>query len=202
MDLEIFYPAEGSLRTGDAINACSPRPVSTSWMQGEPLDIDAFLRTPAGKPRVSIFSIAHLDDAQRMFFVSLLLNAVIGWMRGAVGHVEPARAALHGRDLRVLPAGRQPAVEGAAVDAVEAGPRVRTRHRAGHAEPGRSRLQGAVEHRHLVARSPADRTRQGARARRTRRRARSLRLDARRSIGCSRASPAVCSSCATSTRTA
>src|SRR6185312_11384940 len=40
---------------------------------------------PEGKPRVSIFSIAHLDDAQRMFFVSLLLNQTLGWMRGQSG---------------------------------------------------------------------------------------------------------------------
>jgi hypothetical protein len=39
------------------------------------------LRTSAGKPRVAIFSIAHLSDAERMFIVSLLLNQVLGWVR-------------------------------------------------------------------------------------------------------------------------
>src|SRR5205085_9253357 len=34
---------------------------------------------------VSIFSIAHLDDGQRMFFVALLLNAIAGWMRSQSG---------------------------------------------------------------------------------------------------------------------
>jgi hypothetical protein len=34
---------------------------------------------------VAIFSIAHLDDSQRMFFVTLLLNAMIGCMRGQSG---------------------------------------------------------------------------------------------------------------------
>ena len=60
-----------------------------------------------------------------MFFVTLLLNAVLGWMRGAVGHDQPARAALHGRDLRLLPAGRRAALEEAAADAAQAGARVR-----------------------------------------------------------------------------
>jgi hypothetical protein len=55
------------------------------WTQGDPLDVSAFFRTTAGKPRVSIFSFAHLDDGQRMFFVALLLNAVAGWMRTQTG---------------------------------------------------------------------------------------------------------------------
>src|SRR5262249_318143 len=55
------------------------------WTQGDPLDVTAFLRTTSGKPRVSIFTLAHLDDGQRMFFVSLLLNAIAGWMRGQPG---------------------------------------------------------------------------------------------------------------------
>ena len=54
-------------------------------MEGEPLDIQNVLYTPQGKPRVAIFSIAHLSDAERMFFVSLLLNQVLGWMRTQSG---------------------------------------------------------------------------------------------------------------------
>ena len=55
------------------------------WMQGEPLDIGAMLHTPEGKPRISIFSIAHLNDTERMFFVSLLLTQILGWMRTQSG---------------------------------------------------------------------------------------------------------------------
>ena len=54
-------------------------------MEGEPLDIQQILHTPDGKPRISIFSIAHLNDAERMFFVSLLLNQTLGWMRTQSG---------------------------------------------------------------------------------------------------------------------
>ena len=78
-----------------------------------------------------------------MFFVSLLLNQIVGWMRDADRHLQPARDRLHGRDRRLLPAGRESAVEGAAADAAQAGARVRRRRRARHPEPGRSRLQGA-----------------------------------------------------------
>jgi hypothetical protein len=56
-----------------------------AWMEGEPPDVDALLHTPEGKPRVAIVSIAHLSDAERMFFVSLLLNQMVGWMRTQSG---------------------------------------------------------------------------------------------------------------------
>ena len=88
-----------------------------------------------------------------------------GWMRSAVRHDEPARDPLHGRDLRLLPAGGEPAVEAAAAHAAEAGARVRRRRGARDAEPRRPRLQGARERGHVVHRPAADRARQGARAR-------------------------------------
>ena len=90
-------------------------------------------------------------------------KAVVGWMRRQSGTTQPARDPLHGRDLRLLPAGRRAAVEAAAADAAEAGARVRPRRRAGHAEPGRPRLQGPRQHRHLAGRPAADRARHGAR---------------------------------------
>jgi hypothetical protein len=46
---------------------------------------DTILRDAEGKPRISIFSIAHLGDTERMFFVSLLLNQMLGWMRSQSG---------------------------------------------------------------------------------------------------------------------
>ena len=76
-----------------------------------------------------------------------------------------ACARLHGRSVRLSAAGRQSAVEAAAADAAEAGARVWRGPGAGDTEPGRSRLQGAVEYRHLVPRQAADRARQGADAR-------------------------------------
>ena len=54
-------------------------------MQGEPLDAQRLLFTPEGKPRISIISIAHLNDAERMFIVTLVLNEVIAWMRNQSG---------------------------------------------------------------------------------------------------------------------
>jgi hypothetical protein len=85
IDLESFFPAKDRFELAMTINTLIASPGFEVWTQGEPLDVGAFLRTSSGKPRVSIFSIAHLDDNQRMFFVSLLLNAIAGWMRGQSG---------------------------------------------------------------------------------------------------------------------
>lgn len=66
-------------------NGVLAAPGFEQWFDGEPLDPAHLLYTAEGKPRVVIFSIAHLGDAERMFFVSLLFNQVLAWMRGLTG---------------------------------------------------------------------------------------------------------------------
>lgn len=85
LDLESFYPAKDRFSLVLALNNLVASPGFASWMEGVPLDIGQIIYTPKGKPRVAIFSIAHLGDAERMFFVSLLLNQVLGWMRTQSG---------------------------------------------------------------------------------------------------------------------
>jgi hypothetical protein len=85
MDVDSFFPPKDRSTFAMSINALLAAPSFDVWTRGESLDVAAMLRTPAGKPRVSIFSLSHLDDSQRMFFVSLLLSAVAGWMRGQAG---------------------------------------------------------------------------------------------------------------------
>jgi Helicase HerA, central domain len=85
MDLEAFYPAKERFALAMALNNLLASPGFEAWLEGEPLDIASLLYTPAGKPRIAIFSIAHLGDAERMFFVSLLLNQTLGWMRAQSG---------------------------------------------------------------------------------------------------------------------
>jgi hypothetical protein len=85
LDLEKFYSAKDREDLALRINGLIAAPGFAGWLQGEPLDVGAFYRTPAGKPRVSIFSIAHLSDGERMFFVALLLNEIYGWVRTQSG---------------------------------------------------------------------------------------------------------------------
>ncbi len=81
MDLDSFFPAKERFELAMSLNNLLAAPGFSSWMEGEPLDVQQILYGPGGKPRVAIFSIAHLSDAERMFFVSLLLNQTLGWMR-------------------------------------------------------------------------------------------------------------------------
>jgi hypothetical protein len=85
MDLDSFFPSKDRFELAMSLNNLLAAPGFSSWMEGEPLDVQQILHTPDGKPRIAIFSIAHLDDAQRMFFVSLLLNQTLGWMRAQSG---------------------------------------------------------------------------------------------------------------------
>src|SRR6478672_1871733 len=85
MDTDAFFPPQDRFALAMSINALIASPGFEVWSEGEPLDVGAFFRTTAGKPRVSIFTLAHLDDGQRMFFVALLLNAIAGWMRTQTG---------------------------------------------------------------------------------------------------------------------
>ncbi len=85
LDLESFYPAKDRFALAMQLNQLLAAPGFSGWLKGEPLDIDALLYGANGRPRVSVISIAHLDDQERMFFVSLLLNELVGWMRSQRG---------------------------------------------------------------------------------------------------------------------
>ena len=84
-DLETFYPAKERLELAMAVNSLLASPGFAAWTQGEPLDAQRLLFTSAGKPRISIISIAHLNDAERMFIVTLVLNELVAWMRKQSG---------------------------------------------------------------------------------------------------------------------
>ena len=84
-DLETFFPAKDRLKLAMGINSLIASPGFATWMTGEPLDAQRLLFTSEGKPRISIISIAHLNDAERMFIVTLVLNEVIAWMRAQSG---------------------------------------------------------------------------------------------------------------------
>lgn len=85
LDLESFYPGKDRFSLVMALNNLLAAPGFSAWLEGEALDIQNMLYTANGKPRHAIFSIAHLNDSERMFFVSLLLNQVLGWVRGQSG---------------------------------------------------------------------------------------------------------------------
>ncbi len=85
LDLESFFPAAERFQLAMKLNHLLAAPGFDAWLEGAPLDIDSLLYTADGRPRVAIISIAHLGEAERMFFVSLLLGQVIAWMRAQRG---------------------------------------------------------------------------------------------------------------------
>jgi len=84
-DIESFFPSKDRFALAMKLNNLLAAPGFSVWLEGEPLDIDRIFFTSKGKPRMSIFSIAHLNDSERMFFVSLLLTQLLGWMRTQSG---------------------------------------------------------------------------------------------------------------------
>ncbi len=85
MDVESFYPSKERFSFAMKLNNLMASPGFQAWLEGESLDIQRLLYTPEGKPRLTIISIAHLSDSERMFFVTILLNEMVAWMRSQSG---------------------------------------------------------------------------------------------------------------------
>lgn len=81
MDLDLFFPAKERFTLAMRLNSLLAAPGFESWLSGDPLDINRLLFTDQGQPRLSIFTINHLSEGERMFFLSILLNEILGWMR-------------------------------------------------------------------------------------------------------------------------
>ena len=85
LDLDSFYPSKERFALAMQLNNLLASPGFSAWLEGEALDVGQMLHSPGGKPRLAIFSIAHLNDAERMFFVTLLLSQTLGWVRTQSG---------------------------------------------------------------------------------------------------------------------
>ena len=85
MDLESAFSSKDRFALAMRFNNLLGAPGFSAWLEGQPMDIDQILYSPSGKPRIAIFSIAHLNDTERMFFVSLLLTQMVSWMRTQSG---------------------------------------------------------------------------------------------------------------------
>jgi hypothetical protein len=94
MDLESFFPAKDRFQLAMRFNNLLAAPGFEAWLEGESLDIGHLLFTPQGKPRASIFTLSHLGDSERMFFVAKLLTEVLAWVRTQPG-TSSLRAVLY-----------------------------------------------------------------------------------------------------------
>ncbi len=85
LPLESFYPQEKRFALATKFNSIIASPTFSAWLQGDALDIQKLLYDENGKAKIAILSIAHLSDEERMFFVTILLNKYIAWMRRQSG---------------------------------------------------------------------------------------------------------------------
>ena len=155
--VDSFYPEKERMELALLLNSFLASPSFESWQEGTPLDIQQLLYTREGKPRHSIFYLAHLDDNERMFFVTLLFSAVESWMFTQRG-TGTLRAILYFDEiLGYLPPIARPPSHAPLLRLVKASPCFWSWSLAGNAEPGGRGLQSAFKCRHLVDRPVADR---------------------------------------------
>ncbi|HEX6323885.1 MAG TPA: DUF87 domain-containing protein, partial [Vicinamibacterales bacterium] len=94
VDLDTFFPAKDRTALSLRLNNLIASPSFAAWTRGEPMSAGSLFYTASGKPKVSIISIAHLSDAERMFAVSALLADILAWVR-AQGGTSSLRALLY-----------------------------------------------------------------------------------------------------------
>jgi len=85
LPLDDFYPQDARFKLATKFNSLIASPSFSLWLKGDNLDIQKLLYDENGKAKIAIFSISHLNDDERMFFVTLLLNKYIAWMRRQSG---------------------------------------------------------------------------------------------------------------------
>jgi len=86
--LETFFPEKDRFALARTLNNLVAAPGFENWQQGTPLDVETLLYAGDGRPRASIFYLAHLNDAQRAFFITLFLEAVRDWLRAQSGTTD------------------------------------------------------------------------------------------------------------------
>lgn len=84
-ELESFFPAKERFSLAMRVNNLLASPGFSSWLEGESPEIRRLLYAPDGRPRLTVISIAHLSEPERMFFMTVFLNEVLAWMRAQSG---------------------------------------------------------------------------------------------------------------------
>lgn len=85
LPIDKYFPEKDRVALAMQLNSVVAAPTFSAWLEGVPMDIQSLLYTPQGKPRVSIFYIAHLNDTERMFIMTIVLESLLSWMRNQSG---------------------------------------------------------------------------------------------------------------------
>jgi len=87
-EVDAFYPPAERRKLAMRLNGLLASPSAASWLEGGRIDIGQMVRTPDGRPRCAVISIAHLSDEERQFVVAVLLSKVVTWMRSLPGTAQ------------------------------------------------------------------------------------------------------------------
>ncbi len=87
-EMETFFPEKERFALARSLNNLIAAPGFENWQEGTPLDVGPLLHAGDGRPRASVFYLAHLNDAQRAFFITLFLEAVRDWLRAQSGTTD------------------------------------------------------------------------------------------------------------------
>ena len=87
-ELDAFFPPNERMQLAMKMNGLLASSAFAAWADGDPLDIDALLKAPDGRPRAAVITIAHLSDHERQFVVSLVLSKLVSWMRRQSGTTD------------------------------------------------------------------------------------------------------------------
>ena len=71
-----FFPKKNRLKIARAVVGF--RRQATKWLEGEALSIDSYIGVD--KPKVSVFTMRHLNEGERQFFAAMLLSAIVDYM--------------------------------------------------------------------------------------------------------------------------
>jgi hypothetical protein len=85
LPVEKFFAAKDRGNLAMRLNNILASPSFQTWLEGQPLEIEHLLFTKSGKPRHCVFTLSHLSDEERMFFVTLLYSAIETWMYAQPG---------------------------------------------------------------------------------------------------------------------
>jgi hypothetical protein len=84
-EIDQFFPPADRTKLAFTLNSLVASPSFAAWGQGDPLDPQAMLFTPEGKPRCAVVYLAHLSEEERQFVVTLVFSKLVTWMRGQAG---------------------------------------------------------------------------------------------------------------------
>ncbi|MHB8629662.1 MAG: ATP-binding protein [Aggregatilineales bacterium] len=97
-ELEKFFPTKDRNKLALALNQIIASPSFQSWLHGDPLDAEKLLFDANGRPRVSVLYVAHLSDSERIFVITMILEAILSWMR-SLGGTNSLRALIYFDEL-------------------------------------------------------------------------------------------------------